>query len=72
MSILFVIEHVFLILFLCLRNVLSKQKCEADLLLERRRIKRGIKKYLSREVLGDTFRDTVVTKLFAADETRPD
>jgi hypothetical protein len=67
-----VIEHIFLILFLCLRNVLSKQKCEADLLLERRRIKRGIKKYLNKEVLGDIFRDTVVTKVFQSTENTED
>ena len=66
------IEHVFLILFLCLRNVLTKQKCQADLLLDRRKIKRGIKKYLNREVLGDIFRDTVVTKFFHVNETKSD
>lgn len=64
MSIIFVIEHIFLIIFLFLRNILSKQRCQADVLKERRALKRSIKKYLNKIVLSDMIRDTFVGSVF--------
>lgn len=63
-SIIFVIEHIFLIIFLFLRNILSKRKCLADVLKERRTLKRSIKKYLNRVVLSDMIRDSFVGSVF--------
>lgn len=63
-SIIFVIEHIFLIIFLFLRNILSKQRCQADVLKERRTLKRGIKKYLNKVVLSDMIRDSFVGSVF--------
>lgn len=63
-SIIFVIEHIFLIIFLFLRNILSKQRCQADVLKERRTLKRSIKKYLNKVVLSDMIRDSFVGNVF--------
>jgi hypothetical protein len=60
----FVIEHLFLIIFFFLRYVLSKQKCSADVLIERRVLKRSIKKYLNKIVLSDMIRDSFVGSVF--------
>jgi len=65
----FVIEHIFLILFFLLRYVLSKQKCSADVLIERRVLKRGIKKYLNKIVLSDMIRDSFVGNVFSKTQT---
>ncbi len=53
-------------LFFFLRSILSKQKCEADVLLERRQIKRGIKKYFKKSgVISDYLRNSVVSEIIA-------
>lgn len=66
LTILFVIEHVFLILFIGLRTILSKQRCEADILMERRHLKRNIKKYFKqRNVISEQIRNTVLNDLVA-------
>ena len=49
-----------------LRYVLSKQKTDADVLTERRQIKRGIKKYFKQNnVISDNMRNTVLVDIMA-------
>jgi hypothetical protein len=43
--------------------MLSKRKTISDIFLERRAYKRRIKKYLSKDILADTLRDQVVSRL---------
>ena len=67
MGIIFIIEHIFLIIFLCLRNFLSKQECLADVLVQRRHTHRGLTKYLNKaaisDMVRDSLRDSLVTKV---------
>ena len=62
-------------LFMFLRYVLSKQKTDADVLTERRQIKRGIKKYFKQNnVIAENMRNTVLVDIMAknkqAEESR--
>jgi hypothetical protein len=56
-GILFLLEHIFLIGFILLRNFLSKRKSITDIFLERRAHKRKVKKYLSKDILAENLRD---------------
>ena len=65
-TILFVIEHIFLLLFMFLREFLIKQTNDADILLERRHIKRGIKKYFKqRNIIAENMRTSVLVDIVA-------
>ena len=51
---------------MCLRYILSKQKTDADVLVERRQIKRSIKKYFKEgNVISEHLRNTVLTDIIA-------
>jgi hypothetical protein len=70
-SILFIIEHFFLMIFLCLRTILSQQKCEADILIERRQIKRSIKKYFKESnILANCTQMSVVFDVIAKNKQK--
>ena len=65
-TILFIIEHVFLLLFMFLRTLLSKQATEADILSERRHVKRSIKKYFKQNnVISENMRNSVLVDIIS-------
>ena len=51
-AMLFIIEHFFLGLFICIRYIVSRQECDADIFLKRRDYKRRIKKNLPKDILA--------------------
>ena len=55
-----------MMLFMFLRYVLSKQKTDADILMERRQIKRSIKKYFKQNnVISEYMRNSIVKDIIA-------
>ena len=42
-----------------LRQILTNLRCEADVLIERRKVKRSIKKYLNKETLKNIVQNTL-------------